>query len=221
MSEDLKAEFDAARMAGDHHTMARVGRLLYPEPGAPRPDGYTPVDTTPVPSTPRRDFAAERTAIRAEMLRPFADPGLQDKLDQSYRDEYAAKDGRSDDPTTTLTREAVRPELPADVTWDDALVRVFEATAPGSLILEHTAAEALREVRRSGERWDDAGAAGTALEDRWGIEEAGRLAEDAMAYAKAHVKPEIQANLRTQGLLYHPDVIRAAALLWRRQHAGR
>jgi hypothetical protein len=187
----------------------------------PRPDGFTP-ELAPA------DAALAETNVRAVRLEQLQaerelfgnttarNRALDIEIEDILRADFEAQKSLGAEPDI-ITVASVRPELPAGATWDEKVMGRFQQEAPGALVLMHTAADALREAHRSGQRWDDAVAAGTALEDRWGVEEAGQLAEDAMAYAKAHVSPEIQANLRAHGVLYHPDVIRAAAQLWRRQ----
>jgi hypothetical protein len=208
--EDLQAQWDAAIAGGDLATLERIGPVLFPEDGAARSAPSSAAPPAPAPAAPARDFEAEANAIRDDMMKPFASPDWQEKLNALYREQYPEPSPAELE--ARLTPADVRPDLGSSgYRWDDGLVRDFETQAPGGLVLMHIAAEAIR----ASARWPDLGDALLALEARHGEKEADALLEDALAYQKAHVAPAMLANLRTHGVLYAPDVIRAAAFAWR------
>jgi hypothetical protein len=84
MSDDLHAQFTAARRAGDETSMSELGRQLYPEPGVPISDSYAPI----AGPAPKRDLDTEIAAVRAEQLTSRDPTRLNDKLEELYRLKY-------------------------------------------------------------------------------------------------------------------------------------
>jgi hypothetical protein len=215
MSDDLKAEFDAAVASGDLPTLERVGPQLYPESGT---------ESAPLPApTPGADVTAERLALRAALasMNPgsVAYEAASAKLLASYQAEHQAEDQAPADNPDPLaaagTRESLRPGLPEGFEWDRSVVGDFEERAPAAFVLEYTVADLLQ----SPERWHDPDATIDALISRWGDAEAVALAQDATSYFHKFGNRRIAADLKAQGLFYHPRLIRDAAIAWR-QHQG-
>jgi hypothetical protein len=216
MSEDLKAEFDAACLSGDFEAQERLGRQLYPE------DGASPPARAPSADPPRDsqklsavEFGRQQREIHTEMQNTH--PGsprmqeLQASLEALLQMQY------QDETPATMTREAWRPDLPPGYVWDAQVVAGFEDTAPGGQTLMHVVADTLR----SSTRRLDVGESWSALAQQHGEDEADALLRDADAYARAYLPARTYADLKQRKLI-NPELIYRAALFWRQRNtAGR
>jgi hypothetical protein len=107
--EALRTEFEAARLAGDHDTMARVGPLIWPDDGAPPP--------APAPSPaadPPRDaqklsaaeFARQQREIYLAMEQTHAGSPRMKELEASLEGLFQGQYGEAPAAPAGMTPEA-------------------------------------------------------------------------------------------------------------------
>ncbi|HEV8612719.1 MAG TPA: hypothetical protein VGQ73_04350 [Gemmatimonadales bacterium] len=174
----------------------------------PRPDGYA---TLP-PSAPPRDFLAERIPIRAEMQKPFADPNLQDKLDESYRDEDAALASAAPEPPPSPDML----EWPAGV--EEGVKNGFCALALQYDIPASEAQTAVRELTNITPMSADPDAARPLLRREFGA-----ALPSVLAHAEAvfgELPPKLQTIIQEPEVFFSPPVLKRLEWLWQRSRSG-
>jgi hypothetical protein len=90
----LETEFDEARAANDHEAMEKIGRVLYPEPGAVAPSPRIPPAPPTVPAPDLRPSVGANIidvkALRAELAQPLLPSRRRAAIEAMLHDHYRA-----------------------------------------------------------------------------------------------------------------------------------